>query len=180
MTDRRASPIIVKRYADRRLYDAAGLRYLSRAALRRMVRDGVAVVVEDAATGDDVTADGLADADDVARWGATVDGLAGVALDAAGDAAPDANKAGADEADAMRRLIARRIGPVMRARGIAANLPARWSRDRRAALRLIDPAPERDVDPSPRALADARSPPTPAMREREGARAARPRGKGEG
>ncbi len=49
-----SAPILVKRYAGRRLYDATHGRYVSLPALRAMAADGVALEVIDAATGADI------------------------------------------------------------------------------------------------------------------------------
>jgi len=51
----RAGPILVKRYAQRRLYDASALRYLTLADLKDWQQRGIAFVVREAETGADVT-----------------------------------------------------------------------------------------------------------------------------
>lgn len=54
MTDG-ATPITIKKYANRRLYDTGGSRYVTLADLARMVRGGVEFVVVDARSGGDIT-----------------------------------------------------------------------------------------------------------------------------
>ena len=49
------SPIIVKKYANRRLYNTATSNYVTLEYLAQMVRDGIEFVVRDARTGDDIT-----------------------------------------------------------------------------------------------------------------------------
>jgi polyhydroxyalkanoate synthesis regulator protein len=49
------APVLIKRYARSRLYDAARGRYVTLAELRRWRRKRVAFVVKDAETGEDVT-----------------------------------------------------------------------------------------------------------------------------
>jgi len=51
----KSQPILVKRYARSRLYDAANQRYVSVEQLRGWAADGVAFVVLDTETGADVT-----------------------------------------------------------------------------------------------------------------------------
>jgi polyhydroxyalkanoate synthesis regulator protein len=51
----KSQPIVVKRYAGSRLYDAASLRYVSVEQLRSWAAEGVALAVLDAETGADVT-----------------------------------------------------------------------------------------------------------------------------
>ena len=51
---RNVQPILVKRYARSRLYDAANRRYVSVEQLRRWAAEGVAFPVIDAETGLDV------------------------------------------------------------------------------------------------------------------------------
>lgn len=48
-------PILVKRYARTRLYDTVAGRYLTLADLRQWRSRGIAFIVCDAETGDDVT-----------------------------------------------------------------------------------------------------------------------------
>jgi len=50
-----ASPIVVKKYANRRLYDTRSSSYITLDNLAEMVRQGVDFVVYDAKTGDDIT-----------------------------------------------------------------------------------------------------------------------------
>ena len=50
-----SGPILVKRYARSRLYDATRGRYVSIEQLRRWRRDGVSFIVLDVETGADVT-----------------------------------------------------------------------------------------------------------------------------
>ena len=52
---RHTNPILVKRYARSRLYDAANQRYVSLQQLRDWAEKGVAFIVQDAETGADVT-----------------------------------------------------------------------------------------------------------------------------
>lgn len=49
------TPRVVKRYANRKLYDTVERRFTSLAAIRRLVRDGADVVVRDHDTGADRT-----------------------------------------------------------------------------------------------------------------------------
>jgi polyhydroxyalkanoate synthesis regulator protein len=49
------SPLVIKRYAERRFYDAAGLRYVNLDDFARMVLARQRFVVCEAATGEDVT-----------------------------------------------------------------------------------------------------------------------------
>ena len=51
----RSRPFLVKRYARSRLYDTTRARYVSVDDLRRWQSDGVAFIVRDADTGEDVT-----------------------------------------------------------------------------------------------------------------------------
>jgi polyhydroxyalkanoate synthesis regulator protein len=51
----RTVPILIKRYARSRLYDATHGRYVSIDDLRRWRREGAAIVVIDVETGADVT-----------------------------------------------------------------------------------------------------------------------------
>jgi polyhydroxyalkanoate synthesis regulator protein len=53
------SPIVIKRYAERRFYDAVGLHYLTLDDFAAMVLDRRRFVVRDAATGADVTREAL-------------------------------------------------------------------------------------------------------------------------
>jgi polyhydroxyalkanoate synthesis regulator protein len=48
-------PILIKRYADGRLYDTVALRYLSLEDLRFWKARAIAFIVIDAETGEDVT-----------------------------------------------------------------------------------------------------------------------------
>ncbi len=50
-----ASPVIIKKYANRRLYNTRSSSYVTLDHLARMVKDGVALTVHDAKTGDDLT-----------------------------------------------------------------------------------------------------------------------------
>jgi len=50
-----ADLIVIKKYANRRLYDTSASRYVNLDDIAGMVRNGKAVQVVDAATGDDVT-----------------------------------------------------------------------------------------------------------------------------
>ena len=59
MTEKReshqAETMLVKRYAGRRLYNTATLRYATRGELRAMVDQGQRLIVRDAQSGDDIT-----------------------------------------------------------------------------------------------------------------------------
>lgn len=48
-------PVIIKKYENRRLYDATNSRYVNLDEIARMVREGREVQVQDAATGEDLT-----------------------------------------------------------------------------------------------------------------------------
>jgi polyhydroxyalkanoate synthesis regulator protein len=50
-----SAPVLIKRYARSRLYDAARGRYVTLAELRLWRRKHVAFIVQDAGTGEDVT-----------------------------------------------------------------------------------------------------------------------------
>ena len=54
-TDRSGEPIIIKKYANRRLYNTAKSTYVTLDHLAQMVRDGQDFVVNDAKTGEDIT-----------------------------------------------------------------------------------------------------------------------------
>jgi polyhydroxyalkanoate synthesis repressor PhaR len=47
--------VIIKKYGDRRLYDANASRYVKLEDIARMIRDGIDVQVRDARTGNDLT-----------------------------------------------------------------------------------------------------------------------------
>src|SRR5512143_1375194 len=49
------SPVIIKKYGNRRLYDTAGSRYVNLDDIARLVREGKDVKVTDARTGHDLT-----------------------------------------------------------------------------------------------------------------------------
>jgi polyhydroxyalkanoate synthesis regulator protein len=51
----RSDPILIKRYARSRLYDTSGLCYVSVENLRDWQMRGIAFVVREATTGDDIT-----------------------------------------------------------------------------------------------------------------------------
>jgi len=53
-------PAIIKKYANRRLYNTAASKYVTLDHLSEMVREGVDFVVQDAKTGDDITRSVLA------------------------------------------------------------------------------------------------------------------------
>lgn len=53
--DASASPVVVKKYANRRLYNTEASSYVTLDDLAKMVRDGRDFVVYDAKTGDDIT-----------------------------------------------------------------------------------------------------------------------------
>jgi len=55
MATRKPEPILVKRYARSRLYDAANRRYVSLEQLRAWAAKRIAFVVMDTETGTDVT-----------------------------------------------------------------------------------------------------------------------------
>jgi polyhydroxyalkanoate synthesis repressor PhaR len=48
-------PVIIKKYENRRLYDATNSRYVNLDEIARMVREGHELQVQDAATGEDLT-----------------------------------------------------------------------------------------------------------------------------
>ena len=50
-----AMPIVIKKYANRRLYNTAKSSYVTLDHLAQMVRDGQDFVVNDAKTGEDIT-----------------------------------------------------------------------------------------------------------------------------
>lgn len=50
-----ADPVVIKKYANRRLYNTASSSYVTLDHLSEMVRDGVDFVVQDAKSGDDIT-----------------------------------------------------------------------------------------------------------------------------
>ena len=50
-----SSPVVIKKYANRRLYNTVTSSYVTLDHLSRMVKDGVEFVVHDAKTGDDIT-----------------------------------------------------------------------------------------------------------------------------
>ena len=54
-TDRPAAPVVIKKYANRRLYDTESSIYITLDSLAAMVRQGRDFVVFDAKTGDDIT-----------------------------------------------------------------------------------------------------------------------------
>ncbi len=53
--DRPATPVVIKKYANRRLYDTESSIYITLDSLAAMVRQGRDFVVFDAKTGDDIT-----------------------------------------------------------------------------------------------------------------------------
>ncbi len=53
--DRPVAPVVIKKYANRRLYDTEGSIYITLDSLAVMVRQGRDFVVFDAKTGDDIT-----------------------------------------------------------------------------------------------------------------------------
>lgn len=50
-----SSPVVIKKYGNRRLYDTAGSRYVNLDDIAALVREGKAVQVVDAKTGQDLT-----------------------------------------------------------------------------------------------------------------------------
>ena len=50
-----SEPVIIKKYANRRLYNTAASQYVTLEHLSDMVREGVDFIVQDAKTGDDIT-----------------------------------------------------------------------------------------------------------------------------
>jgi polyhydroxyalkanoate synthesis regulator protein len=48
-------PVTIKLYGNRRLYEAGASRYVTLPDLQARARDGIAVIVRDAATGADIT-----------------------------------------------------------------------------------------------------------------------------
>jgi polyhydroxyalkanoate synthesis repressor PhaR len=55
LTTRNSLPVLVKRYANRRLYDTAGERYVTVEQLRAWAADGIVIEVIDTETGADIT-----------------------------------------------------------------------------------------------------------------------------
>jgi polyhydroxyalkanoate synthesis repressor PhaR len=53
--DRHAAPAIIKKYANRRLYNTESSSYITLEHLAQLVRDGREFVVQDARTGEDIT-----------------------------------------------------------------------------------------------------------------------------
>jgi polyhydroxyalkanoate synthesis repressor PhaR len=53
--DDKAAPVVIKKYANRRLYNTATSTYVTLDHLARMVKEGVEFVVHDAKTGEDIT-----------------------------------------------------------------------------------------------------------------------------
>lgn len=51
----KAEPVVIKKYANRRLYDTKASAYVTLNDLAKMARDGVEFVVQDARTGEDLT-----------------------------------------------------------------------------------------------------------------------------
>ena len=51
----KASTVIIKKYENRRLYDATNSRYVNLEDVARMLREGTEVQAVDAATGEDIT-----------------------------------------------------------------------------------------------------------------------------
>ena len=54
-TEAQSAPVVIKKYANRRLYNTAASSYVTLDHLSEMVRDGVDFVVQDAKSGDDIT-----------------------------------------------------------------------------------------------------------------------------
>lgn len=50
-----AEPVVIKKYANRRLYNTASSSYVTLDSLSEMVRAGIDFIVQDAKTGDDIT-----------------------------------------------------------------------------------------------------------------------------
>jgi polyhydroxyalkanoate synthesis repressor PhaR len=57
---RQGAPVVIKKYANRRLYNTASSSYVTLDHLSEMVRAGIDFTVEDAKTGDDITRSVLA------------------------------------------------------------------------------------------------------------------------
>jgi polyhydroxyalkanoate synthesis repressor PhaR len=55
MADNASGPIVIKKYANRRLYDTSASRYVTLDHLRELVKDGKDFQVVDAKSGDDLT-----------------------------------------------------------------------------------------------------------------------------
>lgn len=55
MSEHRPAPILIKKYANRRLYDTANSRYVNLAQIAEMIKEGALVEVSDTATGEDLT-----------------------------------------------------------------------------------------------------------------------------
>ena len=49
------APVVIKKYANRRLYNTQTSSYVTLDVLSQMVKDGVEFVVSDAKTGEDIT-----------------------------------------------------------------------------------------------------------------------------
>ena len=60
LNSRPAVPHIIKRYSNRKLYDPQTSRYVTLDDLKQLVRDGAELRVEDAASGEDLTSQTLA------------------------------------------------------------------------------------------------------------------------
>lgn len=73
-------PWLIKRYANRKLYDTVERRFTSLSRIRALVRDGVDVVVIDHDTGEDRTAETLSQSIGRRRRGVDTDDLPGLGL----------------------------------------------------------------------------------------------------
>lgn len=73
-------PWLIKRYANRKLYDTVERHFTSLARIRSLVRDGVDVLVIDHDTGEDRTAETLSQSIGRRRRGVDTDDLPGLGL----------------------------------------------------------------------------------------------------
>ncbi|MEO1161811.1 MAG: polyhydroxyalkanoate synthesis regulator DNA-binding domain-containing protein, partial [Pseudomonadota bacterium] len=55
MSDDKSDPIVIKKYANRRLYNTASSAYVTLDDLSQMVKDGSDFVVHDAKSGENIT-----------------------------------------------------------------------------------------------------------------------------
>ena len=55
MSENDPTPVAIKKYANRRMYDTANSRYVNLAQIAEMVKEGVVVEVVDTASGEDIT-----------------------------------------------------------------------------------------------------------------------------
>jgi polyhydroxyalkanoate synthesis repressor PhaR len=77
---RSEEPWLIKRYANRKLYDTVERRFTSLSRIRTLVRDGVDVLVIDHDTGEDRTAETLSQSIGRRKRGVDTDDLPGLGL----------------------------------------------------------------------------------------------------